>query len=74
MLNCIRKIDAIFLFYSLLTSINNPAVAAAAVCVVLKKVYRLILSKAPMTGDVELSLLVQKTVGGSMPPQAFLTV
>ena len=54
--------------------LNRLQSVLLTLCVVLKKVYRLILSKAPMTGDVELSLLVQKTVGGSMPPQAFLTV
>ena len=44
------------------------------VCIVLKKVYRFILSISLMTGNVEPSLLVQKSVGGSMPPQTLMTV
>ena len=43
-------------------------------CIVLKKVYRFILSISSMTGNVEPSLLVQKSVGGSMPPQTLMTV
>lgn len=45
-----------------------------ALCIVLKKVYRFILSISLMTGNVEPSLLVQKSVGGSMPPQTLMTV
>ena len=42
-------------------------------CTVLKKVYSFKLSIL-MTGNVEPSLLVQKSVGGSMPPQTLTTV
>ena len=44
-----------------------------AQCTVLKKVYSFKLSIL-MTGNVEPSLLVQKSVGGSMPPQTLTTV
>ena len=43
-------------------------------CIVLKKVDRLNCLFTTKTGNAEPSLLVLKSVGGSMPPQAFLTV
>ena len=43
-------------------------------CIVLKKVYRLILSHVQMTGDVEPSSLLLKSARGSMPLQASVTV
>ena len=48
-------------------------VVEETVCTVLKKVYSFKLSIS-MTGNVEPSLLVQKSVGGSMPPQTLTTV
>ena len=44
------------------------------VCIVLKKVDRFICCFTAKTGIAEPSLLVLKSVGGSMPPQVFLTV
>ena len=45
-----------------------------SICIVLKKVDRFICCFTTKTGNAEPSLLVLKSVGGSMPPQAFLTV